>query len=190
MASKRTRVFACVVYPESAPDDWLALLDSLHVPAFVSPLHDKDINNSSGELKKAHYHVMVMFDGPKTLDQFDDFRSSFGGVGTEYIQSVRGYARYLCHLDNPEKHLYNVDDVKQLNGACYEDTIGNAFNEKQCITAMILWIDRTRCTSFRKLVNYALEFEPDWYSCLLQSSYFIKSYLESCYQEYNAYINR
>ena len=42
--SGRFRNFATVVYPESAPADWLTVLDSLHVPAFVSPLHDADVN--------------------------------------------------------------------------------------------------------------------------------------------------
>ena len=64
----RTRNYATVVYPESASTDWLEKLSELHVPAFVSPLHDKDVN-PTGESKKAHYHVMIMFDGVKTLDQ-------------------------------------------------------------------------------------------------------------------------
>ena len=37
----RLRNFATVVYPESAPENWLDRLDGLHVPAFVSPLHNQ-----------------------------------------------------------------------------------------------------------------------------------------------------
>lgn len=183
MAVKRTRVYACVLYPESAPADWKARLDDLHVPTLVSPLHDKDVNNGTGEIKKAHYHVLIMFDGPKTQAQFELVRDYFGGVGTEFVQSVRGYARYLCHLDNAEKYQYNPDDVLQLNGACYLDIVGDTYDQKKCISAMILWINRTGCTSFRKLVDYSMKYEPDWYSCLLASSYFIKGYLESYYNE-------
>ena len=62
----RTRNFATVVYPDSAPADWKEKLDQLHVAAFISPLHDKDIN-PNGEPKKAHYHVLVMFEGQKIM---------------------------------------------------------------------------------------------------------------------------
>ena len=44
----RTRNFATVVYPESAPADWMERLDQYHIAALVSPLHDKD-KNPSGE---------------------------------------------------------------------------------------------------------------------------------------------
>ena len=55
--SGRSRSYATVVYPESAPD-FLERLNDLKVPCFVSPLHDKDIN-PTGEAKKPHYHVLA-----------------------------------------------------------------------------------------------------------------------------------
>ena len=51
----RVRNYATIVYQESAPAGWLDILDELHIPAFVSPLHDKDLNKE-GEIKKAHWH--------------------------------------------------------------------------------------------------------------------------------------
>lgn len=67
-SNKRYRNFATVVYPDSAPPNWLDILSEHKVPAFVSPLHDSDVN-PTGENKKAHFHVMLMFDGVKTLVQ-------------------------------------------------------------------------------------------------------------------------
>lgn len=99
----RTRIYGTVVYPDSAPENWKDIISSEFVPTFISPFHDSDIN-PDGEIKKPHYHVMVMYDGVKTKEQFEEFRNRFGGVGTEIIASKRGYARYLCHLDNPEKY--------------------------------------------------------------------------------------
>ena len=101
----RGRNFATVVYPESASADWQEVLAAEFVPAFISPLHDKDIN-PGGEVKKAHYHVILMFDGKKSEDQVREVFARIGGVGLERVQSIRGYARYLCHLDNPEKQQY------------------------------------------------------------------------------------
>ena len=52
----RTRNFATVIYPESAPSDWKEILNQEFIPAFISPLHDRD-TNPTGEPKKPHYHV-------------------------------------------------------------------------------------------------------------------------------------
>ena len=62
------RNFATVVYLESAPADWMERLDQHHIAALVSPLHDKD-KNPSGEPKKAHYHVLLMFESPTDYEQ-------------------------------------------------------------------------------------------------------------------------
>ena len=55
---KRTRNYGTVVYPESAPSDWISRLQEQLVPALISPLHDRDIN-SDGTIKKPHFHVMI-----------------------------------------------------------------------------------------------------------------------------------
>lgn len=96
----RTRNFATVVYPESASGDWMEKLADLKIKAFVSPLHDKD-KNPDGEPKKAHYHVILMFDSVKSVEQVKEITDEIGGVGVEKINSLRGYARYLIHADNP-----------------------------------------------------------------------------------------
>ena len=58
----RGRNFATMVYPESAPENWREILAGYFIPAFISPLHDKDLN-PTGEPKKPHHHVMLMFEG-------------------------------------------------------------------------------------------------------------------------------
>ena len=92
----RTRNFATVVYPDSAPDNWQQILEEKFIPAIISPLHDSDVN-PTGEPKKPHYHVLIMFDGVKTKDQAIDVFDAIHGVGCERVNSIRGYARYLCH---------------------------------------------------------------------------------------------
>lgn len=176
--SGRTRIYATIVYPESAPEDWLDKLKSECVPAFVSPLHDQDIN-PDGEIKKPHYHVMVMFDGVKTIQQWDDFKSLFGGVGNEIVQSKRGYARYLCHLDNPEKYRYNVDDVICIAGADYPDVISRDSDKYATIRQMINFVRNNHITSYTDLMDHAMEFEPDWYRALCDnSSFVINTYIQ------------
>ena len=68
------------MYPESAPEDWREKLTAQFVPAFISPLHDSDLN-PTGEQKKAHYHVIIMFDSVKTVEQAKEIFALIGGVG-------------------------------------------------------------------------------------------------------------
>ena len=110
------RNFATVVYPESAPENWLERLDGLHVPAFVSPLHNQDIN-PDGSPKKPHWHILIMFAGVKTREQAQEVIDAIGGVGCESVSTVRGYARYLVHADNPEKAQEQEDKNRSLQAA-------------------------------------------------------------------------
>ena len=59
--------WAFVLYPESAPENWLEELQFTGLQIAISPLHDKDIN-PDGEIKKAHYHVILIYDGPTTYN--------------------------------------------------------------------------------------------------------------------------
>lgn len=179
MAEKRGRNFATVVYPESAPVGWDQILADSKVPAFVSPLHDLDLN-PGGEVKKAHYHVIVMFEGVKSDDQIRDFFSSFGGVGLERIASIRGYARYLCHLDNPEKHRYDTSLVRSFSGADYVSAISLATDRYMAIGEMMNFCDSQGVYSFADLVRYAKDYKYDWFRILCDSGAVIMmSFLKS-----------
>lgn len=177
--SGRTRNYACIVYPDSASTDWITQLASSKVPVFVSPLHDKDIN-PNGEPKKPHYHVVIMFDSVKTIEQAQELISAFSGVGCEVVKSLRAYARYLCHLDNPEKVLYSIDDVLCYGGADYIATIGTAADKLKSIKEMIIYIEENDINCFSDLVNYSMNNRSDWFDCLINSGvYFVKEYIKS-----------
>lgn len=176
----RVRNYAAVVYPESAPDNWRDILTQHHVPAFISPLHDKDVNPAGNEPKKPHYHVMLMFEGKKSIEQAKSIFSSIGGVGCEVVQSLRGYARYLCHLDNPEKAQYNAEQVTSFCGADYMGTIGLAIDKYKAIAEMEEFCERVKCTSYSLLSKYARMHRPDWYRMLCDcASVHMREYLKS-----------
>lgn len=128
MADERKRNFATVIYPESCPENFKEIISDWHVPAFLSPLHDKD-KNANGEDKKPHYHLLVMFRGKKTKESVRQMFDEVCGVGVEDVLSLDGYARYLCHLDNPEKAQYKKSDVKEFGGAEYEKLILRSSDE-------------------------------------------------------------
>lgn len=177
--AKRTRNFASVVYPESAPENWQDILGEQFVPSFISPLHDKDIN-PTGEAKKPHYHVLIMFDNVKTTEQAKELFDKISGVGCESVQSLRGYSRYLCHLDNPEKFQYNIDDVKSLCGADYVGTIGLAIDKLKALDEMMEFCDKYNVVSFYALSKYASAQRSDWARVLKESgSLYMREYLKS-----------
>lgn len=179
MVDNRARNFATVVYPESAPSDWQQILAEQFIPAFISPLHDKD-ENPTGEKKKEHYHVIVMFDGKKSPDQVKTIFDLIGGVGCEIVKSIRGYARYLCHLDNPEKAQYQPDDVRSLCGADYTSTIGLAIDKYKAIDEIMDFIDANGITSYRNLLQYCRKERRDWFRVLCDNgTYVILEYLKS-----------
>lgn len=175
----RTRNYATVVYPESAPENWQQLVTDAKIPMFISPLHDRDLN-PTGEPKKPHYHVMVMYDNVKTKEQAEIFFKSFGGVGCEVINSIRGYARYLTHADNPEKAQYSIEDVISLGGADYMHAIGTQADKAKSIREMVAWIEENDVICFADLFTYASVNRSDWFDTLINSgAYVIKEFIKS-----------
>lgn len=175
----RTRNFATIVYPESAPDNWIQLLRDSCLNVFISPLHDSDLN-PDGEIKKPHYHVLVMYASVKSQAQFLDFASAFGGVGQEKVNSLRGYARYLCHLDNPEKHQYNIDDVISIGSEDYFNVISLPSDKYSAIREMIDFINNNHIVAFSDLLEYCSINNESWFRCLCDNgTYVVKEYLKS-----------
>ena len=179
ITNRRFRVFASVVYPESAADNWQEILSEQFVPAFISPLHNLD-TNPDGEIKKSHYHVMLMFDGKKSPDQAQDVFTLINGVGCEVVQSIRGYARYLCHLDNPEKHQYPPEDVRTMCGADYAGVIGLVIDKYKAIREMIEYVKLNDIYSYSELLDYCGENRFDWFRVLCDNgTVVVREYLKS-----------
>ncbi|WP_217492410.1 Rep family protein, partial [Lysinibacillus xylanilyticus] len=65
---ERTKTWTFVIYPESAPENWREIIGEEHTPWVESPLHDKDVN-ADGEVKKPHWHVLMMYNSKKSFNQ-------------------------------------------------------------------------------------------------------------------------
>lgn len=175
----RSRTWATVVYKDSVSPEWKNILAEMAVPCFISPYHDKD-KNPDGETKKAHWHVLFMFDGVKSVEQIQKICDRICSVGQENVASTRGYARYLCHLDNPEKAQYNPDDVIAFGGADYRDVIGLPTDKYKCIDEMMDFCDKYNVNSLYSLMNYARKHREDWKRVLTDSgAYIMREWLTS-----------
>ena len=164
----RTRNYATVVYPESAPINWMSTLEEHCVSAFISPLHDKDVDSENNP-KKEHYHVMILFEGCKTHEQAKEIFDSIGGVGVEAVKNSRAYARYLCHLDNKDKFQYDINDVISLSGADYNTMISLAKDKYTAIGEMIEFCLANDMISYAMLLLYAKKNRFDWFKVLCDS---------------------
>ena len=176
MAEKQqtSRTWATIVYPESSADDWIDTLEQLHIPCYVSPLHDQ-------EKGKSHYHVVMIFQGQKNQENIKSIVKVFGGVGQELVHHKKAYLRYLCHLDSLDKHKYDISEVKVLSGAEeYKKVIDDEEVSKYDLMAeMVDWC-KENTVVFADLVDYAKKERSDWFRVLVdKNSHLIWEYIKS-----------
>lgn len=179
MADNRYRNWATILYPESAKENWEEILSELKSPILISPLHDQDVN-PGGEKKKPHYHILFTYEGKKSREQIKEITDSIGAVGQEAVNSLRGYARYLTHKDNPEKYQYNEQGVKCLGGIDYQGIIGLPTDRRKIFDELRYFIKSNKILAFADLADYAAENRPDWFDVITVSgTLFLKEYIKS-----------
>lgn len=118
----KKRNWAFVVYPESAPSDWIEQLQQRGVVGAISPLHDRDLL-PTGEPKKAHWHAIVTYEGPTAQSVVERLTELCRAPKPIPLEGVRGYYRYLTHKENPEKFQYDEKDIQTLNGFSIRDFV-------------------------------------------------------------------
>ena len=178
--NKRGRNWTIVVYPESVPKDWRSKLDDLHIAWIESPLHDKD-TNPDGTIKKAHWHVLLLFDGLKSFEQVKEIANSINAPIPQRVESARGMVRYMIHLDNPEKYQYKQSDIIGHGGADVESYFAlTATNRLDILKDIVLFIRENNITEFSDLTFYAIENNSDWFDVIANhNSIFLRNLLSS-----------
>lgn len=106
---KRSNKWAFLLYQESAPENYLDILEELHIPFVLSPWHDKDINRETGEFKKSHKHGVLFFESLKSYSQVSELLTEKLNTPShvEVVMSPKGMYDYFIHAENPEK-LYTI----------------------------------------------------------------------------------
>lgn len=123
----------------------MSYVEGLRVPAALSPLHDHDpytledvrkwVKRNEerrediawweahlpevGQMKKAHYHLMMSFKGNKTREQLSGMLSDLCAVPVnrwEVIEHWDASLRYLAHLDSKDKYPYNPQEIVGFGG--------------------------------------------------------------------------
>lgn len=179
--NQRTRNWTFVLYPESAPEDWIEQLDDLHIEWVESPLHEFD-TNPGGELKKAHKHIMLLFGGMKSYEQVAEITASLNSSIPQRVHSAKGTARYMAHLDNPEKFQYRQSDIIAHGGVDLSELLKPSTSERYTlIREMCEYVKINNLTEFQDLMDYSMQEHFDtWFPLLCDNSaYVIGQYIKS-----------
>lgn len=167
--AQRHRAFNAVFYPESAPENWRQLVREWQVPA-LAVLHDKD------EEKKPHYHLLLMFSSLKSLPVVHSLTDQMGSKELQPSYDQRASARYLLHLDNPEKFQYPFEALESFGGASATDLTAPVGDPSPEIMA---WVREQGITEYFKLINYCLDEKMEWYVWCRSHTMFLRGYLDS-----------
>ena len=174
----KKRNWGGVVYPESAPTDWIDILKLKGITFAVSPLHDKDIN-PTGEVKKAHYHIILTFPGPTTDKTVNQIMQELNQPIAIPLESVRGYYRYFTHRDNPEKFQYDDSDIQLFNGFDVSDVL-NSFEVFQFLKEIQMLILENDIVEYSTLIDYLQTNDmPEHWNVACSHTFFLNTYLTS-----------
>lgn len=194
---KRSKNFATLVYTDSSNIDSVRMaLRAMHVSYIISPCHSQDLLSDGSGLKKAHYHIILVFDSLKSIPQvksiltFKDIEHDYdlssldfnqeqvNFVGLEIVNSLTIYARYLCHLDNPEKASYPIDDVEAY-GLDYASLIRKERDKYDACGRVIDFIVSNHCTCFATVLLHARQNDNEMFRVLCDNSFTIREFIKS-----------
>lgn len=123
--------------------------------AFWFILHDKDVNNETGEIKQEHYHIIVEYNQPSTKtsasNQLTKYLEKIGllkicpNIHIVKVKNIKKYARYLTHKDNKEKYQYQDKEVITNTPDQYNEMIDIDISE--------LTTDKKILMYFKDIVN-------------------------------------
>lgn len=177
----RVRNWTMVIYPESAPLNWRQILDDLHIEWVESPLHEFDVN-ADGEVKKAHWHVLVMFGGVKSYEQVLEISQALNCPVPQKCHNAKSMVRYMAHMDNPDKHQYSISEIIAHGGVDLADLLKPSSSERYSIIRdMCEYVHVNGIMEFQDLMDFArTERFDDWFPMLCDSSaYVIGQYIKS-----------
>lgn len=186
----RSRNFTIVLYPE----------DETHIKAlktiekqfnYAYILHDKDIwekdqinektgqmEHKKGDKKKEHYHVLITFENARSEKTIQEI------IENEKIHieksSFYEMARYLIHLDNPNKYQYKIQDIKTNIYKRIENALKREVDKEEEKAHILLEyiFDNTNQSilTFKQLTQYAID--NNCLGELMKRSYFYNQFCD------------
>lgn len=180
MTNNRSNKWAFILYKDSAPENYLEVLEGLQIPFILSPWHDNDVDKNTNVKIKPHKHGALFFESLKSKKQVSDLLSENLNC-PKYIQQVhspKGMYDYFTHAQNPEKSPYNSEDIE--TGCGFEiDKFLLEQDSDEFFTKVIDIIDDNNFIEFEDLVQYARHNDTTLLSLIISKTYFFSKYLDS-----------
>ncbi len=177
---QRSNKWAFIFYQESSPENYLQILEDTHIPFVLSPWHDNDVNNVTGEIKKAHKHGAFFFDSLKSYSQVSSLISEKLNAPkhVEVVMSPKGMYEYFTHAENSGKTLYQTEDIEwgcgfDLGKFLIEHNTGEFLN------SIIDIIEENDFVEFEELVMYARNNNYLLLELIVDKTYFFSKLLDS-----------
>lgn len=178
--TKRSNKWAFLLYKESAPENYIDILEEMQVPYILSPWHDKDVDKKTGELLKAHKHGALFFDSLKSYTQVSELLTE--NLNTpkkvQIVFSPTGMFDYFTHAQNPEKTPYDVEDIESGAGFDLDRFLVEQQSER-FINETIDLINDYNFTEFQDLVIYARYNSSRMLTLIMTNTYFFTKFIES-----------
>lgn len=181
----KSRYWAFIMYPDSAPEDWKNILIRAALPIAISPIHDRDVKNwDTGEMDKSHWHVLCCFDGPTTQANVIRISDSVNATIPIQVFSVKGYYDYLVHPQDTCKTPYSEADRINLNG--FDVTNYTQLTSKEeviMVKSIIHDIKKEKICEYSDLVDYAEGEDIQMYDYVIHHTVFFNAVLTSIRQK-------
>lgn len=177
----KKRNWACVVYPESLPQNWHSILIESGLQIAISPLHDKDLEADGTTPKKPHYHIILIYSGPTSFSVVQTLTKKLNAPAPIPLEAVRGYYRYLTHKDNPEKYQYDEKEIQCLNGFSILDFVELTKTEVLKIKKILIEeIKKNDICEYSTFVDYVMNCLSDnELDVAVNHTFFFDKYLSS-----------
>lgn len=158
-----------------------------HYDNFIYVLHDQDtydediiedgiIIHKKGDLKKAHYHVLLYFPNQKKVSTLiNQLNIQLNNIYP--ISSFTGQLRYLVHYDDEDKFQYPRSCVK---GSLYmlskfNKSFALVTDETEMVGEIYQFIYSNYCNTLQDLLTFVLD--NDLYSCFRRNYSLFKDLL-------------
>lgn len=183
----KKRHWLYIVYPESAPSDWMEMLKQTGLQFAVSPLHDKDVD-VAGNLKKPHWHVIVSFEGPTTFNTASSYCEVTKGPYPKVCENVRGSYEYFTHKNDADKYQYLPAEIKEFNGFQVDISKKEVLRIKKELSQLIFNEDITEIMEFDVMVR--MLYGDEYYEVASSCTYYFNALIKSLHHNPKAVENR
>lgn len=180
----KAKYWTFLVYQDSSPTNWKELLNDTNVSLAISPIHDQDLTDT-GELKKAHYHVVLAFTNTTTYNNALEIAKLCGANIVKKVFSMSGIYEYLTHENEANKIHYDKNEIIKMNNFnLYEyDTTSRKAEELNDFKLLMNIIINNNITTLSKLFEIISNADNDNLFKILKSN----AYLINCLIKENIY---